>query len=206
MYVEDSGHPEYWLRKRDFEQFRSKSSYTAWVVGALARPKSGSAGISAAGWYIARDDNKELPCRYVRVSPEAQSDEQRAAVAAVLRVLEAVPSGSTLRILTKLSWLVPALNGDIRAWKANGYRNPKALAKKSKKRNGWEIYDEIIKLISEKKISLSAEEAPSSDHIPKKLTAWANQCARKAQNDAKIKLGQRQEYRRGNPRTSSTSE
>ena len=180
-----------WFHIEDEPQFLTKGSFTAYVAGSVRRTARGSAGISSAVWSISRDDNAEPPCRYARASSQPDSDEYRAAAAAVLRVLEAIPNGSEVRIRTRQSNIANALNGGMREWQRRSWK-----LKGGGKRNGWEIWDRIIDLAHEKKLSVRGEHLPDDSAVIF-LKKYARLIAHGVSRKAGAQQGVCYQFRRG---------
>ena len=187
-----------WLRKHDEPQFAGLGEYTAWIVGTKQSPSPGSAGVSCAGWFVRKNDDSELPVRHARTSDTSDSDEQRAGIAAVLRCLETLPRQANIRISTRAEWISDGINGGMEQWQREDWKKTTKT-----KRNGWEIWEQVIKIRNDEGITLSAEHRAKDDTTFDRLRNWARVMSKKKSDELGVQKGDHIAHRKGRRRTSS---
>lgn len=100
----------------------SRGVYEAWVVGVDRPTMAGAAGVSAFAWEICHSGTSEIVANDARASDEDNSDETRAIVAAVYRIVEALQDGSSVTIYCRNKFAVDGINGDVDRWRMNEWR------------------------------------------------------------------------------------
>ena len=98
--------------------------YDAWVVGVDHPKAAGSPGFSAFAWEICRAGTDDFIEGDAKPSDGANSDESRAIIAAVYRVVEALAPYSSVTIYCRNKFVVDGINGGVDRWRRNSWRRP----------------------------------------------------------------------------------
>jgi hypothetical protein len=181
----------YWVNQTEEPRFKTSGALTAWIAGSLWSPSSGSSGVSACAWLVARVDQSERPVRDKRPSEAFDSDDYRATVAAALRAAQIVPSGSHLRLLTGHKVVAEAIERDMYRWEKEGWKDGRH------KRNGWEFYEALVRLINDRSLKVIAAWQDTGRNQIVELRREAHRCARRAGEVMGIRPGARLPFRKG---------
>ena len=188
----DEGDVRWWVDQVDEPQFNSSGYFTAWAIGTMYKPDRGYAGVSCACWYVTKHANSELPVRYARASEAPESDEKRAAVAAVYRSLQALPKRANVIIYVREPHVVKGLRGAMRNWEARSFKRHEGGVQ-----NGWEIWQGIIKICDEKNLKVEVKKDNKAEATFARLRKWGSVVARRRAAVIGFKKGDKVPYRKG---------